>query len=400
MPKMNLETYRNKKKNRDRRRFHRIYNTESPTFIFYLTKLPGTLVKALIQVIRKQDVSRPFYDLINIAKIRKQIMFYKRKKANESEKVYFKYYIGEHYIEVRVLFGRKMPESEYEQLIQVCGTTTQMHHSVLSRKDGYYTFCLYHDPIPQKCIVVDEEKHEICVGQDYQGAVMWDFDIHSCALIAGKPRNGKSSVIMYLLNSLVQADWDIWLIDGKDVDYIAYIDYFTEYVGNDDLSQVIELIERFHQQMVNRYGLMHDHRVNKYVKMGLEPKFLICDEYLSVIERIRKECTKAQYEKVIYMVGDIVRRGPAGGIQLVLGMQRADTVYIPGEMRSNMQCKIVVGDGGNDLYKMMFEDESDICVPVEIGHAWYRMGSAPRTMAVPLYETIEVVKEHEAAEHV
>ena len=70
------------------------------------------------------------------------------------------------------------------------------------------------------------------------------------------------------------------------------------------------------------------------------------------------------------------------------------------EMRSNMQCKIVVGDGGNDLYKMMFEDESDICVPVEIGHAWYRMGSAPRTMAVPLYETIEVVKEHEAAEHV
>ena len=52
------------------------------------------------------------------------------------------------------------------------------------------------------------------------------------------------------------------------------------------------------------------------------------------------------------MIGDIVRRGPAGGIQLVLGMQRADTVYIPGEMRSNMQCKIVVGDGGNDLYKM------------------------------------------------
>ena len=83
MLKMNLETYRNKKKNKDKRHFKRVYNMEAPAFFFYLANIPSTLMKALIKAVRNQDMSRPFYDLINIAKIRKHIIYYKRKKGNE-----------------------------------------------------------------------------------------------------------------------------------------------------------------------------------------------------------------------------------------------------------------------------------------------------------------------------
>ncbi len=378
-----------KKKSRDKPHLKRVYNMEAPTFVFYILNLPSLIVKTIIAAIRKEDMTKPIKDLRMIAMIRKQVISYKKKRGAESEKVKLLYDIGTYCIEIYVLFQRRMTVSEYDNLAETCATITQRHTTEVSRKYGYYSFMLYEDPQPKKKIIVDQKKHEICIGQDYHGSVMWDFDTHSCCLIAGKPRNGKSSMIMYMLNSLVTANWDIWMIDGKDVDYIGYTDYFKEYVGNDDLSLIIDLITRFHQQMVDRYALMKEHKVNKYGKLGLNPIFLICDEYLSVIERIKKSCKKDEYERMIYMIGDIVRRGPAGGVQLILGMQRADTVYIPGEMRSNMQLKIVVGDGGKELYKMMFEDEADLCEKVNVGYGWYRMGSAPTTFAIPFYEDIE-----------
>lgn len=382
-----LKTYKQRRTNRDKRHFRRIYNMEMPTFMFCMFRIPKVLILILIHLIIGKDVIKPWFDMIYISRIRRHIMYYRKKADLSGEKVKFKYYIDENYIEVMVYFGRKAKDLEYDQLAKACAISVDMNYTEITQRKGYYTFTVFPYPIAKNEILIDVENHKICIGQGYNGNVWWEFDVYSCCLIAGKPRNGKSVFVTNLIYSIVDAKWHLWVIDGKDVDYIAMADMFTRYIDNHDVKEIIEFVDDFHKEMLKRYAIMREYKVKKYIGLDMVPCFLMCDEFLSVAECV-KNYNKKEHERFISVVGDIVRRGPASGMQFIASMQRADTTYFSGEIRSNMQLKVVTGAGDESLYKMMFEN-TDNLKPLPVGYAWYGINGSPNELAVPFLEGLE-----------
>lgn len=357
-----------------------------PTFVFYLMKLPNIVCMGIYCMIRKRNYRKYLEHLRYVNEIRKVCKAHGEcdKKGNWNIKCSYK--ISETKIKVRVRFMKIGKDITYENFrTEVSCYTLNTTQYIFKKGWGYFE--LYENPLPIKSIKTDY--HKISIGNGIDGIVMWDFDIYSCCLIAGKPRNGKTVEMLYILNGLIQARYDIWLIDGKVVDYYVLRKHFNYYIQNKDLLKVCEFINDFHNAMEERYIKMEQLNINNYRKADdMSPVFLICDEYLSVIDRAKKELKKVDYDNLIYLLGDIIRRGPASGYQVVLSMQRADTTYIVGEMRANIQLKIVVGNGGEELYNMMFDDKD--LPPLPVGNAWYQQGDTTSVLAIPYYEDIEV----------
>lgn len=390
-----LTSWKKLKTQRDKRHFHRVMNMEIPMAMYMMIHFPAIVFRCIMNYCKKDDVLKPYMDMLTIAKVRREVIYYRKKRGLNAEKIKMRYYIGNNYYEVRLKLGRKIKITEMEQIQEQCKTATALYSSQIKSIKGFYSFVLFKEPETVKEIYVDEQSHSICVGHDYRGRVMWNFDVASGALVCGRPRNGKTSWLMYLINSILTTNWELWVVDGKDVDYIAFRDHFTRYIGNDEIEDTMAMLRDFHQGMKERYALMHGHRVNKYTKLGLTPCFLIFDEYLSFSERVKQlNDKKKTYSELNMIIGDIVRRGPAGGYQIVLGMQRADTEYISGETRTNIQLKIVVGAGQENMYTMMF-DHADSLGAVPVGYAWYSFGNEVNEMSIPFYEEIEQTEKGE-----
>ena len=383
------KTWSELKTKRDKRRFHRVWNMELPLPLYMAVHMPMILLCMFKNYIKKEDILKPYMDMVQIARVRREVVYYKKKRGLNAEKIKMRYFIGDTYYEIRLKLGRKMKYTEMEQIQEQCKTATALYSTQIKSIKGFYAFVLFKEPDTVKEIFVDEENHAICIGHDYQGRVLWEFDIHSGALVCGRPRNGKTSWLMYLINSIFITDWELWVVDGKDVDYIAFKDHFTRYIGNDEIEDTMNVLRDFHEGMKQRYALMHSHCVNKYTKLGLTPCFLIFDEYLSFSERVKQlNDKKKTYTELNMIIGDIVRRGPAGGYQVILGMQRADTEYISGETRTNIQLKIVVGAGQDNMYSMMFDNAEGIGA-LPVGYGWYSFGNEVNELSIPFFEEIE-----------
>ena len=65
---------------------------------------------------KKDDVLKPYMDMLTIAKVRREVIYYRKKRGLNAEKIKMRYYIGNKYYEVRLKLGRKMKITEMEQI--------------------------------------------------------------------------------------------------------------------------------------------------------------------------------------------------------------------------------------------------------------------------------------------
>lgn len=389
-----LKTYYQKKENKDKRHFKRIYNLEAPKIIFYMYSSPALLIRMIYRLIANKDIFEPYYNLVDVAQIR-QVARYHKKKENgiNNQKVKLAYYINEYYIEVHISFMRKSKLAEYETFAETCQKELNMKKTNLFQVRGYYAFKLFKAPIPIREVIVNNEKHAVSIGTGFEGVVMWEFDRSPHCLIVGETGSGKSTFMAYLISGLLQlGNAEVWILDGKVVDYSSSQDLFDRYLANKDVNENLQFLRDFHGLMLDRYNVMAEAGVKNYNKIGLEPYVLIADEFIDVISRCPKDkAGKAIREEMEYIIGSIARLGRAAGMQLIISMQRPDTTYIDGNTRDQFQLRIVLGGASNQAYNMAFE-QSDL-KKLEVGKAWYRMGTKVDMMAIPLYEEIEVKEE-------
>ena len=120
----------------------------------------------------------------------------------------------------------------------------------------------------------------------------------------------------------------------------------------------------------------------------LMPKFLLIDEYLSVIDAMsgtkELKLLRARVERALT---EIIMLGRATGYFLMLTLQRGDTKYIPGAFRDNMRFKIVLGDATDTSYRMMFEEPM---TGFDVGYAWAKFGNDIDVLSIPYYPAIKV----------
>lgn len=219
---------------------------------------------------------------------------------------------------------------------------------------------------------------------EFDRRLFWDFAHNPHMLVVGPTGTGKTNFLMDLLHGLKKNQIDCYCIDGKGVDFVSVKEQFKSYLRAtpNNKEEVIAYLSVFYDMMMKRLAKMEERAVGQYFKLGLKPVFVIIEEYTDVVMRF----TKNERERWDNYVSSIARLGRATGINLILTLQRPDTVYIKGELRSNLMMRVVLGNADAMCYQMAFDTQE--LEPLSLGQAWVRQNTVLDTIKIPLYEEL------------
>lgn len=186
-------------------------------------------------------------------------------------------------------------------------------------------------------------------------------------LIGGEPGGGKSVA----LNSIVAhaalcLDVELVLIDGKLVELLPWARVADEFVANEP-ARVIEVLRDLVAEMDRRY--LHLARTgNKKIKPDSGIPAILCaiDEfaYFSVTAG-----TTWTQEEFVRLVADLVARGRAAGIIMVVATQRPSADIIPTKLRDLF------------AYRLAFRCTTDSSSDIILSVGWASEGYSAKKIA-------------------
>ncbi|WP_251713335.1 FtsK/SpoIIIE domain-containing protein [Lactococcus ileimucosae] len=205
--------------------------------------------------------------------------------------------------------------------------------------------------------------NDVCIdkklGVKLMNGVYWNYEADPHLLIAGGTGGGKTVLLMSLLSALARVG-QVDICDPKRSDFVGLKDVpvFKDRVFIDKESMMNCLREAV-VFMDQRYDVMTSHSEYKpgkrYSDYGLFPKFILFDEWAAFIASL----TYQEYEEVVQSVTQIVLKGRASGVFLILAMQRPDGEYLKTALRDNFMKRLAVGRLTAMGYRMIFGDENE-----------------------------------------
>lgn len=356
---------------------------------WYFLTFPMDLVIMFYLLIKKKSIKQYWRMKSDVNEVRKVMEpFSDKDKNGRIDTMDVRYKMQENSIELKFKFQNiKITDRLIDNFRDGVRIQTGLNVTEIQSKRHWMYLTLFEAPIPQYRTAYTNGS--VSVGTGINGLVMWNYDSSPHMLFIGETGTGKSTAIRYLLSSLLKAGLSIWCIDGKIVDYNIYQHHFERYVTNEDVEKVASMISDFYQDMQKRYVMMQTKQVDDYRKIdGMKPKFLLIDEHVSVITRIESELTKERAKTIKAMLGDVARKGRASGNQVIFSMQRPDVKFIDGEMRDNIQFRMVLGSASKESYLMAFGDGS--LRGLNQGNAWYKQGLEMSVLSIPNYTEIRL----------
>lgn len=340
-----------------------------PSFLYYLFHSPFFVIKSIWWIKVLGYDSKKLFKCIWMTNIlRTQAYNYSEKNLDKREIFFIRYKPQKNYINVRCIWKKKCKSEEYENFAEMCGKRSNCQISKIKFEKGWCCFKLYFPFTAEKVYKVD--KMSVSIGVAAEGLKMWNWCQNPHALICGETGQGKTEFVKTLLIPLLNEGYQVYCIDGKNIDYEYISDYFSGYTAfqRDDPEPMLKLIRKFEFFMRQRYEHMQSLKINSYVKGGYDPAFLLIDEQLLILKTLDKEFKK-DFDGLL---SSIVLLGRAAGFFLISTMQRPDAKYISGDLRDNYGARIVVGAAKSESYRMMFGD-SDF-EPLELGKGWCNVG--------------------------
>lgn len=188
---------------------------------------------------------------------------------------------------------------------------------------------------------------EVPLGIGPNGAqATWRPSRDSHLLIIGGTGEGKTICEHGVIQGLAQAGWRVWLVDGKEIEFLGYKAWRNVEFLAQDVDEQIRLVYLAHETMKERYNLI---KLGKIRAEDLDPIALVIDEVTSFLaavdQRYAETKTKGMKSKppVMEWLGNLGRLARSAKIHLVFGMQRPDTTIIDGELRDNFGARISLG---------------------------------------------------------
>jgi DNA segregation ATPase FtsK/SpoIIIE-like protein len=156
--------------------------------------------------------------------------------------------------------------------------------------------------------------------------------------------------------------------------------------------EIAACIEDFYQRMLQRSQKMKklpDYKTGEnYAYLGLEPNFLIFDEYVAYMELLNTKETMT----VMSQLKQIVMLGRQAGFFLVLACQRPDAKYLQDGIRDQFNFRVALGRMSELGYSMMFgEVDKDFFLKKIKGRGYVDVG----TNVISEFYTPLVPKEHD-----
>lgn len=367
--------------------FVRTVMVNSPDFMYWLSNSLSIIAHFFICKIRKKS----FKDFMTrkriVNEVRKTCRDYSE-KDNQNRKT-LKCWTAqlENAVRVRVRFNKKATENEYMKFKD----TVEIHTSVttaLQKEKGF----LYFD-----VLVFLHPKYEfegsrttVSIGTGFDGLTMWDWVQYPHCLVVAETGQGKSVFVRYLLLGLFTSQTQVWLVDGKMVDYYAYRDKFDRYISNEvsNIEQVLEFVRDFRMAMLERQQKLKTLGLTNFAdEPSMNSRIMILEEYIVLLDCMNKKQREAFEEDI----RAILLLGRAMGFDLLVTMQRGDTAYIKGAMRDNFMCRVLLGSFSDTSSRMMFDTPLK---SLEVGKAWIQQGDRIEVAAIPYYGSLDLPEKH------
>jgi S-DNA-T family DNA segregation ATPase FtsK/SpoIIIE len=185
-------------------------------------------------------------------------------------------------------------------------------------------------------------------------------------LIGGEPGGGKSSAInLITAHGALSGDCRLVLIDGKQVELGLWRDCASRFVGP-SMDDALDTMRWLQNLMNSRYDKLVASGLRKIAPGSGEPVYLvIIDEYAYFSATVGK---KPEREEFAALVRDLVARGRAAGVIVILATQRPSHQVIDPSLR--------------DLfgYRWAFRCTTDSSSDTVLGHGWAGQGYTAATI--------------------
>jgi DNA segregation ATPase FtsK/SpoIIIE, S-DNA-T family len=199
------------------------------------------------------------------------------------------------------------------------------------------------------------------VGMDELGRlVLVDFNDRPGMVIGGEPGAGKSSMVNLLTaHGALAHDCRLILIDGKLVELGPWRASADLFVGP-KINDAIAAFETLQGVIDERCELLLDAGCRKVTKgMGVDAYLMVIDEFAFFSATVG---TKAEREKFSTTTRDVVARGRACAVWVILATQRPSHTIVDPALR--------------DLfgYRCAFRCTTDASSDIVLGHGWATKG--------------------------
>lgn len=263
-------------------------------------------------------------------------------------RMYYRMENGLLYIQVEITMGR------YQESLLHLETKLEsgLYCELVSRelRDGFVEYTLLYDMVADR-ISIDEAK----AGDGrlrLMKNVWWEYDTLPHMLIAGGTGGGKTYFILTLIHALVQTRAVIHVVDPKNADLADLSAVMPEvYYRKEDIAACVS---RFCDAMMQRSESMKSMQGYKtgenYAYLGLEPHFLVFDEYVAFMEMLNTR----ERDDVLGKLKQIVMLGRQAGFFLILACQRPDAKYLGDGIRDQFNFRVALGRMSELGYSMMF----------------------------------------------
>ena len=193
---------------------------------------------------------------------------------------------------------------------------------------------------------LSEDSFVLALGEGYTGPVTVDLAKIPHILLGGSTGSGKSVLLKFLLMQALQKGAKVYIADFKGgVDFPpAWHERCRMCFEEEDL---LELLTGLANELEHRKRLFKDagypnlDEYNKTTGSQLHRCIFACDEVAEVLD---KTGLTTEQKKLIGQIENrlsiLARQGRAFGIHLILATQRPDANLIPGQIRTNLGCRI------------------------------------------------------------
>lgn len=186
----------------------------------------------------------------------------------------------------------------------------------------------------------------LTLGEGYIGSVTVDLAKIPHILLGGSTGSGKSVLLKLLLMQALHKGAEVYIADFKGgVDFPpAWHERCRMCFEEDDLTKLLtgltDELER-RKRLFKEAGCPNLDEYNKVKGTHLKRLVFACDEVAEILDKSGADKTrKDKLAPIESKLSIIARQGRAFGIHLILATQRPDANLIPGQIRTNLGCRI------------------------------------------------------------
>lgn len=186
----------------------------------------------------------------------------------------------------------------------------------------------------------------LAMGEGLLGPVVVDLSKIPHILLGGSTGSGKSGLLRVLLRQCLQKGAEVYIADFKGgVDFSKW--WRERCVMAYHMDALKKILSHFVQELEARKDLLRAadcENIDRYNESGHRPlhrMVFACDEVAAMLSRTgRSKDQLKEIDEVVDKLSLIAQQGRAFGLHLILSTQRPDANLIPGQIRSNMDCKV------------------------------------------------------------